>query len=278
MRLIAVHPFKPSFHMALQRRGLGRRTLLLVFSCVCCAETAIAIPVVWTGLNTTFSKVGTDDPALPASQDRLTDNVWLTRGSTEGIFNIAPGHEIGYTRFTSPADTQWATDVMASNVGKVITATNWQDLSFTDWAPAYGGPGSRLGSNITTHNAVVHLVTDDIYLNLAFSQFDSGGDFAYQRSTPAGPSLSGDYNNNGVVDAADYVVWRTNQGTTNVLPNDPIGGMIGTAQYNQWRAHFGQTAGSGASASVNATVPEPGTLVPMVFAAVGWRLRRRRLA
>ena len=159
------------------------------------------------------------------------------------MFNIAPGHEIGYARFTSPADTQWATGVMALNVGKDITATNWQDLSFTDWAPAYGGPGSALGGNITTHNAVVHLVTDDIYLNLAFSLFDSGGDFAYQRSIPAAPSpLTGDYNNNGVVDAADYVVWRNNQGTSNALPNDPIGGMIGAAQYNQWRAHFGQTA------------------------------------
>jgi hypothetical protein len=219
MRLIAVHPFKPSFHMALQRRGLGRRTLLLVFSCLCCAETAIAIPVVWTGLNTTFSKVGADDPTLPASQDRLTDNVWLTRGSMEGMFNIAPGHEIAYARFTSPADTQWATDVMALNAGKDIIATIWQELSFTDWAPAYGGPGSALGINITTHNAVVHLVTDDIYLNLAFSLFDSSGDFAYQRSTPAAPSpLTGDYNHNGVVDAADYVVWRNNQGTSLRLP------------------------------------------------------------
>jgi hypothetical protein len=46
------------------------------------------------------------------------------------------------------------------------------------------------------------------------------------------PGIPGDYNNNGVVDAADYVAWRNNQGTANTLPNDPLGGTIGAAQYN----------------------------------------------
>jgi hypothetical protein len=66
--------------------------------------------------------------------------------------------------------------------------------------------------------------------------------------------LAGDYNNNGIVDAADYVVWRKNQGTTNTLPNDPLGGTVGLEHYNQWRANFGATAGLGTSAAI---VPEP---------------------
>jgi T5SS/PEP-CTERM-associated repeat protein len=88
--------------------------------------------------------------------------------------------------------------------------------------------------------------------------------------------LPGDYNNNGSVDAADYVVWRKNQGTTHVLPNDPIGGTIGPAHYNQWRAHFGQPPGSGAGLNANAAVPEPATLVLLIIAAAGWCLRRCR--
>jgi hypothetical protein len=71
------------------------------------------------------------------------------------------------------------------------------------------------------------------------------------------PSLTGDYNSNGVVDAADYVVWRKSNGTANALPNDPIGGTIGTDQYNQWRSHFGNSSGGGAVLS--SAIPEPTT-------------------
>jgi hypothetical protein len=47
--------------------------------------------------------------------------------------------------------------------------------------------------------------------------------------------LPGDFNHDGTVDAADYVVWRNGLGTT-YTQND----------YNVWRANFGQTATSGA--------------------------------
>jgi hypothetical protein len=94
----------------------------------------------------------------------------------------------------------------------------------------------------------------------------------------ASVGVSGDYNNNGVVDAADYVVWRKNQGTTNTLPNDPNGGTIGTAQYSNWRNHFGQTFGSGSGASANVAVPEPATLVLLILAPAGWYFHRRRTA
>ena len=43
--------------------------------------------------------------------------------------------------------------------------------------------------------------------------------------------LPGDYNNNGVVDAADYALWRANQGTNHALPNDAIGGTIGQGEW-----------------------------------------------
>jgi probable HAF family extracellular repeat protein len=77
-------------------------------------------------------------------------------------------------------------------------------------------------------------------------------------------SIPGDFNNNGVVDAADYVVWRKNGGT-------PAG-------YNAWRTHFGQTAGSGSGANTNAAVPEPVTCLLLMCGVAGWYLRRRRAA
>jgi hypothetical protein len=59
--------------------------------------------------------------------------------------------------------------------------------------------------------------------------------------------IPGDYNQNGVVDAADYTVWRDRLGTTYTQ-----------ADYNIWKANFGNHSGSGASATTG--VPEPATL------------------
>jgi hypothetical protein len=63
--------------------------------------------------------------------------------------------------------------------------------------------------------------------------------------------VAGDFNGDGTVDAADYVVWRDGLGTL-FMPND----------YNTWRNHFGQSAGAGTVFDSPGTiaVPEPWTL------------------
>jgi len=143
------------------------------------ATWAAAEPIVWTGPTSTFSKPSGADHTLPVNQDRLTANAALTRGNTQGMINIqAEGSFTG----TSPADTQWATAL--NNPGDTIAATNWAALDFTTWAAAYA---NSIGPNILNYNAVVHLLTDDVYLDLQFTSYQgggSGGAFSYQRSTP----------------------------------------------------------------------------------------------
>jgi hypothetical protein len=148
-------------------------------------SSASSAAVVWTGPPVIFSKAPSTDPTIATNQDRLTLHVWLTRGTSAGMFNIAPGQETSFSA-TSPKDTLWATSVQAANAGQTITASNYAALTFDTWQNAFGGSGS-LGGNITTHDAVVHLLTDDIYLNLRFTSFTGGsnnGAFTYQRSTP----------------------------------------------------------------------------------------------
>jgi hypothetical protein len=80
-------------------------------------------------------------------------------------------------------------------------------------------------------------------------------------------AVSGDYNSNGVVDAADYTVWRDALGS-NVAPGSgadgtgPSGtpdGMVDQLDYQFWKDHFGDSgSGSGALAGTFA-VPEPAT-------------------
>ncbi len=74
-------------------------------------------------------------------------------------------------------------------------------------------------------------------------------------------TLAGDYNDDGVVDAADYTVWRDNLGAVEgSLPNDIDGGSIGNAQYSTWQANYGLSTNTVSTASSTA-VPEPPTLL-----------------
>jgi uncharacterized membrane protein len=86
------------------------------------------------------------------------------------------------------------------------------------------------------------------------------------------PALPGDFNGNGTIDVADYVAWRIGLGT-----------IYTQSDYNVWRAHFGQTAGSGATLpsaeSLSAAVPEPASAVLLatiaaVFSLVTARTRQ----
>jgi hypothetical protein len=80
------------------------------------------------------------------------------------------------------------------------------------------------------------------------------------------PDISADFNEDGTVDAADYVAWRKGAG---VAPTE--------SNYNLWRTNFGRTAG-GSSASLNSAVPESVGLVPLALAMFtafsGFRIRQ----
>jgi hypothetical protein len=73
--------------------------------------------------------------------------------------------------------------------------------------------------------------------------------------------LLGDYNEDGKVDAADYVQWRDSN----------INGQQG---YADWRANFGRTLGAASNASV--AVPEPAGVALLVIGGLLAGLRRAR--
>ncbi|MEX0642441.1 MAG: hypothetical protein WD468_07055 [Pirellulales bacterium] len=75
----------------------------------------------------------------------------------------------------------------------------------------------------------------------------------------------GDYNLNGVVDAADFVVWRKLLSTSALVADASGNGIVDQADYDVWRANFGQVAalasGTGSAVSPPVAVPEPATAI-----------------
>jgi hypothetical protein len=127
---------------------------------------------VWTGPTIDYTQPS-PDPTQPENQDRLTGNVWLTRGTINGLFNAKS--ETSFMHYFSPADTEWADG----------TTDNYASLSYTNWnywvKNIHSGPPSTIGVS-----AVVHLISDNIYVNITFTSWGgNGGGFSYVRSTPA---------------------------------------------------------------------------------------------
>jgi PEP-CTERM motif len=122
--------------------------------------------------------------------------------------------------------------------------------------------------NTTTDTATPPTKATDLYIR-SMEIFEAA---------PAG--LLGDYNEDDVIDAADYAVWRDalTAGAT-MLANDPTPGVVNESDFTYWRNHYGETAGGGSgSGSLSAAaVPEPSTFVYLVAGfggLVGCRWRR----
>jgi hypothetical protein len=105
-------------------------------------------------------------------------------------------------------------------------------------------------------------------------QPDGSDGYGYWRASsyvtgfaPVIEALPGDYNANGSVDAADYVVWRNSLGQTGTeLAADGTGpsgtpdGVVDQLDYSLWKTNFGATAGGSGSFAGSTGVPEPGAV------------------
>lgn len=127
-------------------------------------------PTVWSGELITFTKADGSDPNDENNQDRLTSNVWITRGNGGGqIYNAAVNSSAN--KELSPVGTEWAVGLLEDRA----------TLTFENFRSAVTKPQEVVDTNL-----VVHLIEDDIYLSVVFTSWSVGqkGGFQYQRSTP----------------------------------------------------------------------------------------------
>jgi hypothetical protein len=168
----------------------------------------------------------------------------------------------------------WANDNVASGA---ITQTNL--TASTTLAPGASLPVGTIGTFTT-----------------AAAQAGLSLQFILSQSLVPG-AVAGDYNNDGVVDAGDYAIWRSHPlGSTFTLPNEDPSTTPGTVtieDYNYWKAHFGAvgtgpettfrngsiffdtSAGSGSFSG--ASVPEPSAALLMVTGLGLVSVMRRRM-
>ncbi len=260
---------------------LGFRYRALVLALAACVVFSGGAPAlsqtVWSGYDFTFTKPNFAQPTNPQYQDRITDSIWITRGVNQPIYNIES--EAGYGA-SSPAGTRWATYL--NNPGETIAAANYANLAvFEDFVTAFGGPGTLMfPERVTGGDAVLHLIEENIYLDIRFTIWGGTGTgaFSYDRGmAPPVTSPSGDYNDNGTVDAADYVLWRNTLNESATPPGSGAdgdeSGTIDDVDYTYWRSRFGNSAPGSAAAAL---VPEPSALVTLLIGALGASVRRPR--
>src|SRR5262245_1359888 len=166
-QIVPTEKFSPrSFWRSHRFPGRLIRTYFVVVQCgsflslVMGGLSSSGAPTIWTGPQTTFTKAASADPTQAANQDRLTPNVWITRGNTAGLYNAKT--ETSFSHFSSPADTEWANG----------TTANYNSLSYTDWntwaKSINTSPPGTIGVN-----AVLHLKSENIYIDIKFTSWGS---------------------------------------------------------------------------------------------------------
>jgi hypothetical protein len=174
-----------------------------------------------------------------------------------------------------------ATSGFASLTGAVAPDFTLPSTSFFDpagdtvrlFSPLFGEFHSRTFTSVPTDGVMSRVYPSNTLATNTPTNF-LGQDGTVNLAPSAGPT--GDYNGNGTVDAADYVVWRNtlNQIVSMGTGSDGSGnGTIDAADYNFWRARFGNTVPGVGSAT---SAPEPANIALFLVAIGVLESRRKR--
>jgi hypothetical protein len=221
-----------------------------------------------------------DFPALRAIVNRSTGEIVLESSGTAAA-------KFDSYQLTSPSHS--------------LNPSTWSSLSDQNFQPI--GPGidqrwREMGGSDTQELGEVFLTAESTLapnttrsIGMAYNNAINGEDLLFQYHAPGGdvvegevsyigvapPQLNGDFNNDGVVDAADYVVWRNNLGGDDWVlnGNGDNSGTVGVGDYSLWKTSFGNTSPGALAVAAN-SVPEPATVGLVSLALVGLLLQHRR--
>jgi hypothetical protein len=170
--------------------------------------------------------------------------------------------------------THWRPDaaLYRSNWSEKPSLLAYQDLVFNDWWTDVMGSADELGEFLVRAFKGEYEITVEYDGDQYVVPIVLNDDMSIDVTLPFAIGPPGDFNEDGRVDAADYAVFRKFQGTQTALPNDGgLGGTVGSAHYDLWRANFGNSAAGGSLAAV----PEPASCLLLLGSLMALPLVRR---
>jgi hypothetical protein len=178
------------------------------------------------------------------------------------VFDLLDGAEI-----TLEAGVEYSIDLRNTGEGEMY----WMRSTAEPFLNAY------TGGNIYARNPIVEGNEGERFDVAGGGRRD--GTLALYEVLPTG-GVPGDYNNDGVVNAADYTVWRDNLNASFQLQNEVAGvtpGQVTVEDYNEWKSRFGNGNAGGGAQLTNGAVPEPSTCLLVVCVAGIMGLVSRRV-
>jgi autotransporter-associated beta strand protein len=238
----------------------GNGTLNLGASNNYTGGTTIAVGVL-NAMNATGSATGSGTVTVDALAQ--LGGSGIVQGNVTNNGTVAPGVSLGILRlggtYTQSGDGKLDIGLGASG-NDVLTVTGAATLAGTLSVALVGGflPQANDVFEILTTAGFGGTTFTSVVLPSLSSELSWSLNYGATALTLS-VVQSGDFNNDGVVDAADYVVWRKTDG--------------GAGGFSAWAERFGQTSGGGATSN---SAPEPGVfwlILTAMSAALGYRRR-----
>jgi parallel beta-helix repeat protein len=209
------------------------------------------------------------------------NNILISDHSFRGAIDVSANSLPGFTSDYNAVISRFTT----SGGGSVMTLAQWQVATGND-THSFVANAAALVVNAGTGD--YRLKTGSPAINTGTSVGAPPADLE-GRPRPAGGlfdigafefgALLGDYDRDGKVDGGDYVIWRNTQGTTGARYNGADGsgnGVIDQADYDLWRANINAAPpGTGMGA---AAIPESSAIAMLCLALIAlpiaWRFSR----
>jgi hypothetical protein len=151
--------------------------------------------------------------------------------------------------------------------------SSWEVSEETDFTSPTNAGGIKIGgshpNNSEEQNPFNGRIDELMFFNKWLTPAEVQAQFALVSTIP------GDYNGDGMVSAADYIVWRNSDGQVGEnLPADGSGrggvpdGQVDGFDYHFWKEHFGDMQNAPLAEGLSTSVPEPASVL-MLLAAFG---------